>query len=145
MKKKFLHGYKVQCWIKSEFKTMNQIPKLPLRMSSLVVVHCIRSEIHQTHSEFPNEFLRVCILNNELRCDTCNEPLSTRSSTLKNRLKSPMHTANKKIMRESLAKGVQTTYASEIKLFFTVIYQNDGLNSQNKRYLTGIYPAYQRF
>ena len=43
MKKNSLQSYKVQCRIKTEVKTMNQIPKLPLRMSSLVVVHCIRT------------------------------------------------------------------------------------------------------
>ena len=40
MKKKSLQSYKVQYRIKTELKTMNQIPKLPLRMSSLVIVHC---------------------------------------------------------------------------------------------------------
>ena len=40
MKKKSLQSYKVQCRTKTELKTTNQIPKSPLRMSSLVVVHC---------------------------------------------------------------------------------------------------------
>ena len=40
MKKIFLQSYKVQCRTKIELKTTNQIPKSPLRMSSLVVVHC---------------------------------------------------------------------------------------------------------
>ena len=41
MKKNFLQSYKVQYRLKSELKTMNQIPLSPLRMSSLVVVHCM--------------------------------------------------------------------------------------------------------
>ena len=40
MKKKSLQSYKVQYRLKSELKTMNQIPLSPLRMPSLVVVHC---------------------------------------------------------------------------------------------------------
>ena len=40
MKKNSLQSYKVQCRTKTELKTTNQIPKSPLRMSSLVVVHC---------------------------------------------------------------------------------------------------------
>ena len=40
MKKNSLHSYKVQCRTKTDLKTTNQIPKSPLRMSSLVVVHC---------------------------------------------------------------------------------------------------------
>ena len=39
MKKNSLQSYKVQCRTKTELKTMNLVPKLPLRMSSLVVVH----------------------------------------------------------------------------------------------------------
>ena len=39
MKKNSLRSYKVQCRTKSELKTTNQIPKSPLRMSSLGVVH----------------------------------------------------------------------------------------------------------
>ena len=38
MKKNSLQSYKVQYRTKTELKTMNQVPKLPLRMSSLVVV-----------------------------------------------------------------------------------------------------------
>ena len=40
MKKNSLQSYKVQCRTKTELKTTNQIPKSPLRMSSLGVVHC---------------------------------------------------------------------------------------------------------
>ena len=40
MKKNFLQSYTVQCRTKTELKTMNQIPKSPLRMSSLGVVRC---------------------------------------------------------------------------------------------------------
>ena len=40
MKKNSLQSYKVQCRTKTELKTTNQIPKSPLRMSSLVVVLC---------------------------------------------------------------------------------------------------------
>ena len=40
MKKNSLQSYKVQYRLKTELKTMNQIPISPLRMSSLVVVHC---------------------------------------------------------------------------------------------------------
>ena len=40
MKKNSLQSYKVQYRLKSELKTMNQIPLSPLRMPSLVVVHC---------------------------------------------------------------------------------------------------------
>ena len=43
MKKNSLQSYKVQYRLKSELKTMNQIPLSPLRMSSLVVVHCTES------------------------------------------------------------------------------------------------------
>ena len=41
MKKNSLQSYTVLCRTKTELKTMNQIPKSPLRMSSLGVVHCI--------------------------------------------------------------------------------------------------------
>ena len=37
MKKNSPQSYKVQCRTKTELKTTNQIPKSPLRMSSLVV------------------------------------------------------------------------------------------------------------
>ena len=40
MKKNTLQSFKVQCRTKTELKTTNPIPKSPLRMSSLVVVHC---------------------------------------------------------------------------------------------------------
>ena len=40
MKKNSLQSYKVQYRLKTELKTTNQIPISPLRMSSLVVVHC---------------------------------------------------------------------------------------------------------
>ena len=40
MKKNSLQSYTVLCRTKTELKTMNQIPKSPLRMSSLGVVHC---------------------------------------------------------------------------------------------------------
>ena len=43
MKKNSLQSYKVQYRLKSELKTMNRIPLSPLRMSSLVVVHCTES------------------------------------------------------------------------------------------------------
>ena len=39
MKKNSLQSSKVQCRTKTELKTTNQIPKSPLRMSSLGVVH----------------------------------------------------------------------------------------------------------
>ena len=42
MKKNSLQSYKVQYRLKAELKTTNQIPISPLRMSSLVVVHCIK-------------------------------------------------------------------------------------------------------
>ena len=45
MKKNSLQSYKVQYRLKSELKTMNQIPLSPLRMSSLVVVHCTRDHL----------------------------------------------------------------------------------------------------
>ena len=38
MKKNSLQSYKVQCRTKTDLKTTNQIPKSPLRKSSLVVV-----------------------------------------------------------------------------------------------------------
>ena len=41
MKKNSLQSYKVHYRLKTELKTTNQIPISPLRMSSLVVVHCI--------------------------------------------------------------------------------------------------------
>ena len=44
MKKNSLQSYKVQYRLKAELKTTNQIPISPLRMSSLVVVHCTRDE-----------------------------------------------------------------------------------------------------
>ena len=37
-----IQSYTVQCRKKTELKTMNQIPKSPLRMSSLGVVHCTK-------------------------------------------------------------------------------------------------------
>ena len=40
--KNSLQSCTVQCRTKTELKTMNQIPKSPLRMSSLGVVHCTR-------------------------------------------------------------------------------------------------------
>ena len=40
MKNNSLQSYKVQYRLKTELKTTNQIPISPLRMSSLVVVHC---------------------------------------------------------------------------------------------------------
>ena len=40
--KNSLQSYTVQCRTKTELETMNQIPKSPLRMSSLGVVHCTR-------------------------------------------------------------------------------------------------------
>ena len=45
MKNNSLQSYKVQYRLKSELKTMNQIPLSPLRMSSLVVVHCTRDHL----------------------------------------------------------------------------------------------------
>ena len=45
MKKNSLQSYKVQYRLKTELKTMNQIPISPLRMSSLVVVHCTEALI----------------------------------------------------------------------------------------------------
>ena len=41
MKKNSLQSYKVQYRLKAELKTTNQKPLSPLRMSSLVVVHCM--------------------------------------------------------------------------------------------------------
>ena len=43
MKKNSLQSYKVQYRLKTELKTTNQIPISPLRMSSLVVVHCSKN------------------------------------------------------------------------------------------------------
>ena len=45
MKKNSLQSYKVQYRLKTELKTMNQIPISPLRMSSLVVVHCTTNAV----------------------------------------------------------------------------------------------------
>ena len=41
MKKNSLQSNKVQYRLKAELKTTNQKPLSPLRMSSLVVVHCM--------------------------------------------------------------------------------------------------------
>ena len=46
MKKNSPQSYKVQYRLKTELKTMNQIPLSPLKMSSLVVVHCTERKIY---------------------------------------------------------------------------------------------------
>ena len=46
MKKNSLQSYKVQYRLKAELKTTNQITISPLRMSTLVVVHCKEGPKH---------------------------------------------------------------------------------------------------
>ena len=57
MKKNSLQSYKVQYRLKTEVKTTNQIPISPLRMSSLIVVHCrILMQL------FYGRFISCCVL-----------------------------------------------------------------------------------
>ena len=52
MKKNSLQSYKVQYRLKTELKTTNQIPISPLRMSSIVVVHCSYTVYQITYLRF---------------------------------------------------------------------------------------------
>ena len=67
MKKNSLQSYKVQYRLKTELKTMNQIPISPLRMSSLVVVHCIKFLVlislapNFINSSFPTLLFMFCL------------------------------------------------------------------------------------
>ena len=62
LKKNSLQSYTVQCRTKTEPKTMNQIPKSPLRMSSLGVVHCICYALPYCHDVCFSIKLWMCVL-----------------------------------------------------------------------------------